>query len=133
MSDTEKEPLLLVNPATDLTPEETENPPEPDPQTENVDPPVSTQPDKAQTLPRTSRQLSFSFQERARTLPSRQTSDEKTRILDQSFAKTLPSRQTSDEKTRILDQSFGGTTCYGSEFQSMFVCACLKFSEITVF
>ena len=112
MSDTEKEPLLLVNPATDLTPEETENPPEPDPQTENVDPPVSTQPDKAQTLPRTSRQLSFSFQERARTLPS---------------------RQTSDEKTRILDQSFGGTTCYGSEFQSIFVCACLKFSEITVF
>ena len=114
MSDTEKEPLLLVNPATDVTPEETENPPEPDLQPENVDPPVSTQPNKSQTLPRTSRQLSFSFQERARTLPS---------------------RQTSDEKTRILDQSIGGTTCYGSElmFQSIFVCVCLKFIEIMFF
>ena len=95
MSDTEKEPLLLVN--ADLTPAETEEFPEPDIQNEDGDTPVSPQPDKAQTLPRTNRQLSFSFQERS---------------------KTLPNRQTSDEKTRILDQSFGGTTCYGSMFMS---------------
>ena len=110
MSDSEKEPLISLSSSTDLAPEDaeplaeytseplaeytTEQPAEqparitaePVPQN-NGEAPLT-----GQTLPRTNRRHSVLFEEQG---------------------DTLPKRQMSDEKTRILDQSFGGTTCYG--------------------